>query len=237
MGDKKKHIQRALNIASPVASALSLVNPAFLAIPVIASVSNELFTYFDDKSIGKRLLQLENAIENSGIDIPRFAEQISQLDEHNQYVVRNTVKHLCLSAQPEVTDTLNRAIIDLIMNDPYGMPEHICEILQQCNADDIALLQHIKRFQINGDKSTYYQRLSDAQNDAKSGGVHDRSYFHGEQNTIFWSDFAKTLLLGENVLDMSLLLNRKLAAKNPDGTFKEEIMEFAYLSRSIIKLQ
>lgn len=237
MGENKKYIQRAMNIASPVASALSLVNPAFLAIPVIASVSNELFAYFDSKSTEKRLLQLQNAVESAGVGIPEFAEQISKLDEHSQYVVRNTVKHLCLSAQPEVTETLNKAIIDLIMNEPYGMPEHICEILQQCNADDIALLRHIKRFQLYGDKSTYHKKILEAQNDASSGGFHDRSYFHGDQNTIFWNDFTKTLSLGESIPDMSIFLNRKFAVKDADGNFNEEIIEFAYLAKSIIKLQ
>lgn len=233
----KKYLQRALNVASPVASALSLVNPAFLAIPVIASVSNELFAYFDSKSTEKRLLCLQNAVEKTGIEIPEFAEKVSQLDEHNQYVVRNVIKHLCLSAQPEVTDTLNKAIIDLIMNEQYEMPEHICEILQQCNADDIELLQHIKHFQLNGDKSTYHEKLLEAQEDTKSGTMHDRSYFHGEENTIFWKDFAKSLLLGETVSDMSIFLNRKFATKAPDGTFNEEILDFAYVAKSIIKLQ
>lgn len=233
----EKIVQRAMNIASPVASALSLVNPAFLAIPVIASVSNELFAYFDSKSTEKRLLQLQKAVESAGVEIPEFAEQVSQLDEHSQYVVRNTVKHLCLSAQPEVTETLIKATIDLIMNEPYGMPEHICEILQQCNADDILLLRLIKQFQSDGDKSTYHQKLLEAQTDADSGGMHDRSYFHGEQNTIFWSDFTKILLLGENALDMSILLNRKFATRDSEGNVNEGIIDFAYIAKSIIKLQ
>lgn len=233
----KKQVQRALNIASPVASALSLLSPAFLTIPVIVSVSNELFSYFDSKSTEKRLLQLQNAVEHSGVEINAFAKQIAQLDEHGQYVVRNTIKHLCLCAQPEVTETLNKAIVDLIMNEPYGMPEHICEILQQCNADDIALLRHIKWFILNGDKSTYHQKLLEAQNDAKSGSIHDRSYFHGEENTIFWRDFTRFLSLGENAPDMSIFLNRTFAQKSPDGTLKEEITDFAYIARSITKLQ
>lgn len=237
MRKTKKYVQRTLNIASPVASALSLLNPAFLAIPVIASVSNELFSYFDCKSTEKRLLELQNAVEGSGVGINAFAEQLAQLDEHSQYVVRNAVKHLCLCAQPEVTEALNKAIIDLIMNEPYGMPEHICEILQQCNADDIALLHHVKWFVLNGDKSTYHQKLLEAQNDAKSGSMHDRSYFHGEKNTIFWRDFTKALSLGENVPDMSIFLNRTFAQKTSDGTFKDEIIDFAYIARSIIKLQ
>ena len=131
------------------------------------------------------MLQLQNAVENAGVEIPEFAKQVSQLDEHSQYVVRNTVKHLCLSAQPEVTETLNKAIIDLIMNEPYGMPEHICEILQQCNADDIAFLRNIKWFQLNGDKSTYHQKLLEAQNDAKSTFMENRIPYFGATSSRF----------------------------------------------------
>lgn len=229
--------QRVLNIASPVASALSLVNPKFLAIPVIASVSNELFAYFDSKSIEKRLLQLENEVNNSNISIQEFAEEVSQLDEHRQYVVRNNVKHLCLSAQPEVTETFIKAIIDMIMNESYEMPEHICEILQQCNSTDIELLQIIKWFQLCGDKSTYRKNLSLADNKAKSGGMSDRSYFFGDENTIFWNDFIKCFKIAEEVHDMSLFLNIKLATKSGDGAFGEEVLDFAFLSRSMCKLQ
>ena len=238
MGKLNKCIQRTLNVASPVASAMSLVNPAFLAIPVIASVSNELFSYFDSKNTERRLLQLQNTIEASDIKINEFADQVARLDEHSQYVVRNTVKHLCLCAQPEVTDSLNKALIDLIMNEPCGgMSEHVCEILQQCNADDIELLRHIKWFTLYGDKSIYRQKLLETQKDAKSEGIHDRSYFHGEKNTIFWMDFIKSLPLGEAVTDMSIFFNRKFAQKSPDGMAKEEIIDFAYIARSIIKLQ
>lgn len=237
MKKRKKYVQRAINIASPVASALSLIHPAFLAIPVIASVSNELFSYFDSKSIEKRLLQLQNTVGSSGIEISEFSEQINLLDEHSQYVVRNAVKHLCLCAQPEVTEALNRAIVDLIMNEPYGMPEHVCEILQQCNADDITLLHHIKWFVLNGDKSTYRQKLISTRNDAKSGGMHDRSYFYGEDNTIFWSDFIKMLHLEITATDMSAFLNKRFTQKAPDGTLEEDITEFAYIARSIVKLQ
>lgn len=233
----KEIFRKVMNVFSPVASALSLVNPTFLAIPVIASVSNELFAYFDSKSTEKRLLQLQEAVEHTGVEIPEFAEQVSKLDEHGQYVVRNIVKHLCLSAPPEVTDTLNKAIIDLIMNEPHGMPEHICEILQQCNANDIKLLRRIKRFQIDGDKSAYHQKLIETKKDANSRGIHDRSILYGEQNTIFWSDFTKTLWTGTEITDIGVLLNQRILAEDSEGNCSIEILDLAYLARSIIKLQ
>lgn len=68
MKDKaKKVVQHTLNIASPIASTFSLLNPAFLAIPIVSSVANELFSYFDNKSVELRLNCLENEIKKEDI--------------------------------------------------------------------------------------------------------------------------------------------------------------------------
>ena len=234
----KKVAQHALNIASPIASTLSLLNPIFLAIPIVSSVANELFSYFDSKSVEHRLNCLQNEIEKESIPLEEFAAKVSELDEHGQYVVRNAVKHVCLSAQPEVVDTINRAIIDLIMREPYGLPEHVCEILQQCNADDIMLLKYIKYFQSNGEKSTYQEKLKAVQQDVTiKGGWRDRSYFYGENNTIFWEDFVKIFPIRDTITDMGIFLNRKFVKKGEAGESNSEIIEFAFLAKSIIKMQ
>ena len=234
----KKVAQHALNIASPIASTLSLLNPIFLSIPIVSSVANELFSYFDSKSVEHRLNCLQNEIEKESIPLEEFAAKVSELDEHGQYVVRNAVKHVCLSAQPEVVDTINRAIIDLIMREPYGLPEHVCEILQQCNADDIMLLKYIKYFQSNGEKSTYQEKLKAVQQDVTiKGGWRDRSYFYGENNTIFWEDFVKIFPIRDTITDMGIFLNRKFVKKGEAGESNSEIIEFAFLAKSIIKMQ
>ena len=70
-------IKKTLNVASPIASVLSLINPAFLAIPVVASVSNELCAYFDAKSVENRLLQLQKRIEEEAIAIEDLKEMVN----------------------------------------------------------------------------------------------------------------------------------------------------------------
>lgn len=239
MNEKARKVtQHALNIASPIASTLSLLNPIFMAIPIVSSVANELFSYFDSKSIENRLNSLQNEIEKEKIPLEKFAAKVSELDEHGQYVVRNAVKHVCLSAQPEVVDTINRAIIDLIMREPYGLPEHVCEILQQCNADDIKLLKYIKYFQVNGEKSTYHEKLKILERDTSlKEGWRDRSHFYGENNTIFWEDFIKIFHTGDSITDMGILLNSKLAKKDEAGESNSEVIGFAFLAKSIIKMQ
>ena len=74
----KKVAQHALNIASPIASTLSLLNPIFLAIPIVSSVANELFSYFDSKSVEHRLNCLQNEIEKESIPLEEFAAKVSE---------------------------------------------------------------------------------------------------------------------------------------------------------------
>ncbi|KPU46020.1 hypothetical protein OXPF_05000 [Oxobacter pfennigii] len=118
-----KKVISAANVASPIASVLALVHPAFLAIPVISSVANELFSYFDSQSTEKRLKSLQDALEAKNIEIEIFKLKLNRLDEHGTYVVRNNLKHLCLSALPETVDTFNLAMIDYIMNEEQAMTE------------------------------------------------------------------------------------------------------------------
>lgn len=239
---KYDNIRRGLNIASPMASVLSLLNPAFLAIPIISSVANELFSYFDNKNMEKRLHGLQDELEKKQISIDDFANHISRLEEHSQYVVRNNVKHLCLSAQPETTDALNKAIIDLIMNEPYGLPEYACEILQQCNSSDIILLKLIKNFLINGRKEQYHtEELKQAQSKTRAEpsdiltAFEDRNVSYGENTTIYWEDFAHMLHLDAEKYDLVTLLSVHFQAELGGDQFETDY--FSCLARSIIKMQ
>ena len=87
----KQIIQTTLNVASPVALVLSLINPAFLSVPIIASVYNELCAYFDSKSVEERLLQFQKKIEEQTITINALQDNIDLLNEHSQYVLVKTI--------------------------------------------------------------------------------------------------------------------------------------------------
>lgn len=241
-------IKKALNVASPIASVLSLINPAFLAIPVVASVSNELCAYFDAKSVENRLLQLQKRIEEEAIAIEDLKEMVNSLNEHSQYVLRNNLKHLCLSALPETTDVLIKCLISYIKQENKDMNEEICEIVCSCNANDIQFLQLVKQYIIEGTREYHCEMRKKEQDEVEE--IHeqpkesttgmakayhpikwkDRNMIYGD-NTIFWRDFTEYFQL-RNIGDMGMMLN--MLGKDENGN---EVYDWAYMIRSLIKFQ
>ncbi|MCD8129740.1 MAG: hypothetical protein LUE16_00430 [Lachnospiraceae bacterium] len=245
-----KKVQNALNVVSPIASAASLLNPAFLAVPVIASVYNEVCAYFDSRSTEKRLNQLEKALEKQNISNDEFRNRLDRLDEHDQYVFRNNVKHLCVSALPETTDVLIDCMIAFLMdNDHHQMNEELCEILRDCNSFDMYLLQKFKEYLLKGSREEYNSKLelakkaAEDQNkreeekskgDKKSGFrskvYYDRNVLYGRY-TIFWKDFM-TILNVQNTVSASAMINKVCIMEDGSETY-----DWAYLVRSLLKLQ
>lgn len=226
----------------------TIINAAFLAVPVITSVNNELCGYFDAKSVEKRLLEFQIKLEEQSITIESLKNRINALDEHSQYVLRNNIKHLCSSALPETTETLINCLISYLMKENQDMDEEICEIVCSCNANDIQLLQFIKEYIDEGPRTHYHemvhklkddinQKLIDLEkkedNEGKTFALkkwYDRNVIYDE-NTIFWKDFKQFCQL-TNISDMGVALNES-------GTDEEgkETYVWAYLIRSLLKFQ
>lgn len=224
-------------MASSVASVASAWFPPLMAVPIIASVYDELCSYWDSNSIKKRLQSLQDEVEKQDIALEDFEKRISELEEHGQYVFRNNIKHLCLTAQPETTDMLNKAIIESVMSEPFGLAELACEILQQCNSDDIFFLEMLKRFQINGTKDEYKRIRNEAQANENSGGFQDRIVLYGEDTTIIWKDFVGPLHLKSFDQDLGALLSIPFQAKQNGQVLEGEITYLAQLAKSVVKLQ
>jgi len=114
-------------------------------IPIVGSVLAELIGYADSRYVDKRIQTLEQAVLDLGIKMDDFIERLRSVedDEHKYFVVRNNIKHLCLSALPETVDMFNKALIEVIMKDEYGMAEYATEIIKQLNSEDIAILNGV----------------------------------------------------------------------------------------------
>lgn len=106
--------------------------------------------------IVKRINKIEQQLNNKKINIEEFKEKITNLTEHNMYVVRNNLSNILLNCIPDTVDIYISIWIDLIMNDTNSANEDLCEILSDLNKNDLLLLEMIKTFMKYGEKDTTY---------------------------------------------------------------------------------
>ncbi len=152
------------------------------------------------------------------------------MNEHQIYVLRNNLKHLCISALPETVDAFIKALIDTIVGEKQEMSEEICEIIRQFNANDIELLKIIKDYLANGTRNAHKLKIEEHYEEQKKNKTfQDRNIIYSE-NTIMWNDFTEMCKL--NVNEMGRILNQ--AGIKEDG---EEDMTWTYLIRSLLKMQ
>lgn len=77
------------------ANVLSLIHPAFAGLTIITFVIKQIINCTDD--IVKRINKIEKQLNNKKINIEEFKEKITNLTEHNMYVVRNNLSNILLN--------------------------------------------------------------------------------------------------------------------------------------------
>jgi len=249
---KNTKMENTLSTIKPLTNigiaVISLLKPEFAGLTVVASVLGELFGYFDNKSTERRLKKLQDKIENLGIKLEDFKLKLDAMDEHGAYFIRNSIKHLCLSALPETVDVLNKSIIDYIMANEKdkGLPEEAGEIIRQLNAHDISQLRKIKRHISNNistskllsappkieHETTTNEPVSNSEIKFVPRRLQDRNMIYGS-NTIMWSDYsAVSDPDNDKIPELGSILNTTLV--NEKG---EKIFDHLYEPRSLLKLQ
>ena len=138
------------------ANVLSLIHPAFAGLTIITFVIKQIINYVCTDDIVKRINKIEQQLNNKKINIEEFKEKITNLTEHNMYVVRNNLSNILLNCIPDTVDIYISIWIDLIMNDTNSANEDLCEILSDLNKNDLLLLEMIKTFMKYGEKDTTY---------------------------------------------------------------------------------
>lgn len=220
-------------ILNQMAAALSLYPTDSLlikSIPVIISVFNELITFTDGKIVEERLCQLEEGIQNMGIELEEFKQNVENLDEHNQFVLRRHVKDYCLSALPETIEMRILSMVEFVMAEEHDFAEEICEIVSELNRTDLEVLTKI--YAITTDEELNEKRKKEAQDKISnsSGKYRDRVYYLSRR-TIMWEDFMN-IKRDDRVITFSDSLNYHLV--NSDG---KDNYQIAMYSRSLLKLQ
>lgn len=223
MGEIRDNIQRGVNIGSAVVGSFaSVIHPAFAAIPVFASVFNEVCNFWNEREAKEKDEKLLRAVEQK-MTLEEFQGFVDSLDAHGRSVVRRDIRYLYLEAMPETTDVLIQALIHEICEKEPTMAEHICEILHDCNAEDIHFLKKILEYQKCGgckEKNLHVQSVKQPK-----GNWVDREYIYGE-NTIFIQDFLDYYQL--SVSDVS-----RMMMQFPEG---DDSVSYACMMRALLKL-
>ena len=161
------------------------------------------------------------------IPLEELSLKISDMNEHEQFVLRNNLKFLCLSALPDTVDLFIKLIIDYIATEEQELPEELCEIVRQCNSNDIKLLNNIEEYLLVGARTSSEEAIKKSE-ETQKGFWQDRSVIYGE-NTIFWTDFSNHYNIH---IDYA---GRMLNQIPTDG--EENKMQWAYMMRSLLKLE
>ena len=250
--DTEKKINAIAEVGELTASFLALINPAFLAVPVITFAVNRVVGHLSEENIVKRINRFEQQLHNKKISIEEFREKVINLTEHNEYVVRNNLNNILLTCIPEAVDLYISVLIDLIMNQENSMHEEICEILSQLNKNDLILLSMINKYKKTGTRKYFFESIEnkfkeDEAIDKKNQEIdkynknttgikqikitkfNDRDP-RFNTDTIFWKDFAETFQV--KVQEMGHMLLRQGTDCNGNLT-----MDWAFLVRAFIKLE
>ena len=219
------------------ANVLSLIHPAFAGLTIITFVIKQIINYVCTDDIVKRINKIEQQLNNKKINIEEFKEKITNLTEHNMYVVRNNLSNILLNCIPDTVDIYISIWIDLIMSDTNS-------------ANDLLLLEMIKTFMKYGEKRYYISSEMTKRNrveerkkeneeireyNSKTKGIKKLDFRFSDRDirignkTIFWKDFSK--FYNVNVGEMGYMILDKGINENGEKT-----MNWAYYVRSFIKL-
>lgn len=158
-------------------------------LPYVGGVINEVDNLMQTDMLLKKLEDIEKTMQNhlriQAVSFDDFVVITKNFTEQEYYVVRNTFKHLVLSAQPDTVEPLCKAMVDYSLKIDQDINQIVCEVMCELNSLDMKLLYNIKKYK----ESDQHRKEVDA-------GEIENS-FHGF-NTINW-------MIGENSEEDTLI--------------------------------
>ena len=174
---KKKLFSESIDVIDASSNILSCINPIFAGITLVTYSVRKVMGLCSDESIINRLKKFEMDLKNKKIDINDFKNKVSDLSEHDKYVVANNLYNILLTCIPETLDIYISLLVDYIMSNDNNKHDELCEIISQLNKSDLTLLQLIKEYQLNGDYKHYDKAKEKHNNQIKK-------YYEQKENEI-----------------------------------------------------
>lgn len=230
------------------------------AIPYAGGAINEIINCVQKDKLEKRIIDIEKNIKDyiisQDMSFEDFIDISKRLDEHDYYVVRNTFKHLLLSAQPDSVEPLCRAMVDYSLKIDQDSNQIACEIMCELNSNDIKVIKKIKRIvesdehirkmkelvsKIRSEKETTEKkenkrREEEKTNPQKISRIPEwqyRNIVYGK-HTVLWEDFGDLVVDGEN---NPILLKAYMALNTDVKKDKQKDVGPALEVVSIIKME
>jgi len=172
----------------------SLCKIGVALIPTLGGAIVESINAVQTARLEKRLLRIECIIEkhlgNYNLSIDEFRDKLENAKERDYYIVRNTFKHLVMSAQTETVSALCRAMVDYTLGVKQDINQIACETISSLNSHDMKVLLRIKKLLASTEYNQKIEALlQKASEDTGSGQMRDRNMIINGR-TIFWEDFA-----------------------------------------------
>ena len=160
--------KKAKNMLAP---GIYFLQVPITTIPVVGGVINEIINAVQKTMLDRRLNHIDSVISEKlsiqGISINDFIDLLHNCNEQEYYVLRNTFKHVVLSAEPEVVEPLCKAMVAYALKEEQDINQIVCEAFSELNSSDIKLLSNIKKFLDTEEYKEELQKTKDKAGSAK----------------------------------------------------------------------
>lgn len=127
-------------------------------IPWAGGVINEVIAYYQGKYVDSRIDKLEKLIGEDRKSI--FENNINNLSEQEYFLTRKLIKFYLLEAEPNVSESVAKFLVDYILSNKRDSMNFIISILCQMESADIELLRLIKYTFPNLNEELLWDKIS-----------------------------------------------------------------------------
>ena len=130
---------------------ITIVKSAISCVPWAGGIINEFISLYQGEYTEKRLEKIEKLLGEEEKKV--FEKNINNLSEEEYFLARRIIKFHLFEAEPIVSDTLAKFIVQYILENNRTQMNYIIGILCELDSNDILLLKKIKECSKENDKN------------------------------------------------------------------------------------
>lgn len=122
---------------------ITLVKSGISCIPWAGGIINEFISLYQGEYTEKRLKKIEKLLSKE--EKKTFEKNINNLSEEEYFLARRIIKFHLFEAEPVVSDTLAKFIVEYILENKRTQMNYVIGVLCELDSNDILLLKEIKK--------------------------------------------------------------------------------------------